>query len=446
MQVRAILLVAALALAPFGTRAADLTVWWNKGFYPEEDEAIRRVAADFEAETGTRIELDLFPQAEIATRLLAALSANRPPDVAFAFNYGGHEGRWAAEGLLLDLSGLLAPVEDRYAPASLDYVRYLDQRTGRRGYYGLPIAQVTYHVHVWKSLLNQAGIGLDQVPKGWDAFWDFWCDTVQPAVRRATGRNNLFGVGLPMSTAGAPDTAELFSMFLLAHDAYFMSPDGQLLFEKPGLRERIVQALESFTRPAKRGCNPPGAVAWTPVDNNANFLNQIVVTTANGSLSIPSSQRSTNPENYFENIATIEWPDVIDGRPITYLVEEVHALAFRGGRDPAGAEAFLRRLTDPERLAPYLEASHGRWYPPMPALAERPFWTDPADPHRSVLRRQLATHATKPSPRAYDWRYLRVDAELVWPKAISRIAVEGWSAEAAADEAIGRTRQLMEQQ
>jgi hypothetical protein len=38
-----------------------------------------------------------------------------------------------------------------------------------------------------------------------------------------------------------------------------------------------------------------------------------------------------------------------------------------------------------------------------------------------------------------------VDAELVWPKAIGRIAVEGWSAEAAADEAIARTRQLMEQ-
>jgi multiple sugar transport system substrate-binding protein len=94
---------------------------------------------------------------------------------------------------------------------------------------------------------------------------------------------------------------------------------------------------------------------------------------------------------------------------------------------------------------PYLETSQGRWYPPMPQLAERPFWTDPADPHRSALRRQVATYRAKPLLEVYNWRYQRVRVERVWPKAVSRVAVEGWNAEAAADEAIARTKQLMEQ-
>jgi hypothetical protein len=30
-------------LVPLGTRAADLVVWWEKGFNPGEDEAIARI-------------------------------------------------------------------------------------------------------------------------------------------------------------------------------------------------------------------------------------------------------------------------------------------------------------------------------------------------------------------------------------------------------------------
>jgi hypothetical protein len=36
-QVRAILLAAALMLVPLGARTADLVVWWEEGFHPEED-------------------------------------------------------------------------------------------------------------------------------------------------------------------------------------------------------------------------------------------------------------------------------------------------------------------------------------------------------------------------------------------------------------------------
>ena len=61
----------------------------------------------------------------------------------------------------------------------------LDATTGRRALYGLPMGRATNHVHVWKSLLEQAGFTLADIPKEWEAFWSFWCDQVQPAVRKA---------------------------------------------------------------------------------------------------------------------------------------------------------------------------------------------------------------------------------------------------------------------
>ena len=58
MRVRAVLLAAALVLAPLGARAADLVVWWPKGFYAEEDQALRELVATFEQKSGKRVELD----------------------------------------------------------------------------------------------------------------------------------------------------------------------------------------------------------------------------------------------------------------------------------------------------------------------------------------------------------------------------------------------------
>jgi hypothetical protein len=44
MRGRAVVLAAAIAMAPLGARAADLVVWWEKGQYDEEDQAVRENA------------------------------------------------------------------------------------------------------------------------------------------------------------------------------------------------------------------------------------------------------------------------------------------------------------------------------------------------------------------------------------------------------------------
>jgi ABC-type glycerol-3-phosphate transport system substrate-binding protein len=57
MRVRAVVLAAALVLAPPGARAADLVVWWPEGFYAQEDRALKELVAAFEQKTGKQVEL-----------------------------------------------------------------------------------------------------------------------------------------------------------------------------------------------------------------------------------------------------------------------------------------------------------------------------------------------------------------------------------------------------
>ena len=83
MRVRAVLLAAALVLTPLGARAADLVVWWEKGFAPGEDDAVREIVAAFERKTGKDVELVFELQRTLPAKVSAAVAAKRPPDFVF---------------------------------------------------------------------------------------------------------------------------------------------------------------------------------------------------------------------------------------------------------------------------------------------------------------------------------------------------------------------------
>jgi multiple sugar transport system substrate-binding protein len=140
----------------------------------------------------------------------------QPPDFLFGLNTDYLYGQWAAEGRLIDLSDVIGPFASLFDPDALRYATRPDATASRGALVALPIGFGTNHIHVWRNLLEQGGFTLDDIPRQWEAFWSFWCDQVQPAVRRATGRNDLWGVGLAMSAA-ASDTDESLLQFELAY-------------------------------------------------------------------------------------------------------------------------------------------------------------------------------------------------------------------------------------
>jgi multiple sugar transport system substrate-binding protein len=193
MQVRAVILAAVLMLVPLSARAADLVIWWERGFNPAEEQAIRETVAAFERKTDKAVELTFQPQALFQPQpdgLLAALTkAGQPPDLLYNSDTWNIYAKWAYEGRLADLTDALAPLAAQFDQDALDHATLLDGTTGRRGLYALPMARGVEHIHVWRDLLEQVGFTLADIPKEWEPFWAFWCDTVQPAVRRTLGRS-----------------------------------------------------------------------------------------------------------------------------------------------------------------------------------------------------------------------------------------------------------------
>ena len=153
--------------------------------------------------------------------------------------------------------------------------------------------------HVWRSLLERAGFTLADIPKEWEAFWSFWCDKVQPAVRRATGRDDIYGVGLPMS-ARAFDTSFEFLQFVNAYEADYVTRDGRLVIDDPEVRAKLVEALDGYTAHLPQGLHPARRGRLGRRGNNKAFLEQAVVMTMNNSLSIPNALKATRPEDYYK--------------------------------------------------------------------------------------------------------------------------------------------------
>jgi multiple sugar transport system substrate-binding protein len=308
-----VLALSTLLAAPLPALAADLTIAWEEGFYPEEDKAIEAVVAAYEQETGKDVQLTFYPQEEVIDEALAALNAGAPPDLLMSLG-GSNLPTWAFDDVLADVSDVVEPIEDQFFPGVLDNVRLLNNRTGESAYYAVPVGQYGHYVHVWTSLLDQAGIKLEDVPQEWGAFWAFWCDTVQPAVREATGRDDFYGIGLPMS-AEASDTVSGLDQFRDAYQISYLSPDGELMLDDPAVREKVVKILADYTAVWGKGCTPPSSAEWTNIDNNKNFHDQNVAMTINMTLSIPNALVAERPDDYYQNTTTIPWPKAPGGEP-----------------------------------------------------------------------------------------------------------------------------------
>jgi len=80
-------------------------------------------------------------------------------------------------------------------------------------------------------MLGQAGFKENDIPATWNEYWSFWCDKVQPGMRKATGQR-IYGIGSPMGV----ESTDSFQSFLSWVDAYnvkLVDDSGKLLVDDP---------------------------------------------------------------------------------------------------------------------------------------------------------------------------------------------------------------------
>ena len=445
--------VAAGMLAAAGPALAQekLTVWWVKGFYKSEDEALFAAVKKFEQKTGVTVELSQYAVQDMMPKTVSALDAGTPPDVAYADVYDFQAaGKWAFDGKLEDISDVITPLKDRFAPNTVETAYLYNDKTKKKAYYAFPLKQQTMHIQYWSDMLEAAGFKESDIPTTWKDYWTFWCESVQAGYRKKSG-TRVYGIGQPMGV----DSSDAFYSFLTFMDAYnvkLVDDDGKLLVDDPKVRQGLIGALTDFTMPYVKGCTPPSSTSWKDPDNNVAFHNKTIVLTHNATISIAAKwlddanneqlsaeQRATAKKNYSELIRTAGFPKKPDGTPMTYRTAVKVGLIFADSKSKARAREFVNFLLQEENLTPYVEGALGRWFPVTKAGQERPFWVE--DRHRKSVHDQYAA-GTVTFEFTKNYKFTILNNENVWAKAMNRVVSEKIPVEQAVDEMIARIKQV----
>ena len=427
-----------------------LTVWWGKGFYKAEDDALYAAIKKFEAKyPKVKVELSLYAPQEMVPKSVAAMDAGNPPDVSYGDVYDFQvAAKWAFEGKLEDISGLMDPLRPKFEPAALSTTFLYNDVTKSRAYYAFPIKQQTMHIQYWKDMLADAGFKDTDIPKDWKGYWDFWCDKVQTGYRQKTG-NRAFGTGFPMGV----DSSDSFFSFLTFMDAYnvkLVSDSGKLLVDDPAVRQGLINAVTDYTSVYTKGCTPPSSTNWKDPDNNVAFHNKTIVMTHNATISIAAkwlddmnsttlteAQRATAKKNYTELIATSAFPNKPDGSKMTYRAAVKVGVIFKDAKNKAMAKNFVAFMLDEANLTPYVEGSLGRWFPVTKTAQQSAFWK--SDPHRQVVYNQFMA-GTTPFEFTKNYKFTVLNNENVWAKAMNRVLSEKVPVDKAVDEMIARIK------
>ena len=112
-----------------------ITIWWSKGFYKSEDDALLNVVKKFEAKTGIKVELSQYAIQDMIPKTVAALDSGTVPDVAYADTYDVQaQGKWAYEGKLEDLTDILEPMKSAFAPNTIESAYLYNNVTKKKAY------------------------------------------------------------------------------------------------------------------------------------------------------------------------------------------------------------------------------------------------------------------------------------------------------------------------
>jgi multiple sugar transport system substrate-binding protein len=436
-----------LALAAAGTLArpyianavaATAEVWWTQGFIPEEDESIKKIVADYEKASGNTIELSIMPFAPQRQKIVSAVTSGVVPDL-FWNNPGEIIALHAWDDKLVDVSDVVETQKEEFTETALLNVNCYNNVEKKRSFYGVPLTMDVLPNHIWQPLVEKAGYKIEDIPKTWDAFYDFFKE-VQKKLR-TQGVRNVYGLGLNVTTNGG-DPNNVFNYFLIAYGGQdIVTKDGKLHLDDPQVKEAVIKALTYPATAYKEGFVPPGAINWNDADdNNALHAKQIVMD-LDGTIS--SEVAIIHKEQDYKDLVTMGLALSNDGKPVPSQAGCVSCLIPKGAKNVAVAKDFLKYLIQPKVNNEYLKTGLARRVPAMPSIVKGdPWWLDPADPHRVAYVKQALLGPTVPQLWVYNPAFAQVQNEHVFPTGWAEIAKDGVAPESAAEKAFKRVEEI----
>ena len=427
-----------LARPPIGNAASGIAVVWrDQGFVPEEDAAFRATVADYEKSSGNRIDLSIMPFMALNQKIVSALTSGDVPDLIFHIAPSTILPQNAWNDKLVDVSDIVEAHRAELSSTALLSSNYYNSVTKQRAYYMVPISQGAEPFHVWGDLVEKAGFSMSDVPKTWDAVWDFF--KPMQKVLRGKGMRKIYAMGPQITTVGPNDGNGLMAHFMIANGGVgIVTEDGRLHTEDPKVREAAIRSVTWLTNAYKDGYVPPEALSWTDADDNNAFHEKLIVMDFDGSLSTELAMIKDR-KAYLEDMQTLGLPLANDGTPMPAQIGTGGLFIPKGAKNTDVAKEFMRFFLQPAVMNANLKGGLGRAVPAIPQIVkDDPWWLDPSDPHRPPYVQESVLGPTIPAYTGYNPAWGQVNAEQLWGNCHADVIKNGMTPTAAVDKAFRR--------
>jgi len=416
--------------------ATTATVWWTQGFAEEEDVSFKKIVADYEKASGNTIDYTITPYAPLRQKIVSAVTSGVVPDL-FQNTPAEIIALYAWQDKLVDVSDIVETQRKEYTETALLTVHCYNNVEKKRGYYGVPYTVGASMNHIWRPLVEKAGYSMEDLPKTWDAYYDFFKDVQQKL--RTQGMRHVYAIGFQLNTTGNDSNAR-FNDFIIAYGGQdIVTNDGKLHLDDPKVRKAAIEALTYPATAYKEGFVPPGAINWNDADDNNAFHAKQIVMDIERSLSTEVAIIK-NQQDY-NDIVTMSLPLSNDGKPVPVEQGSLCGLIPKGAKNVTVAKDFLKYLIQPQVLNELLKTGLGRNLPAMPAIVkDDPWWF--ADPHRAAYTRQGLLGPTVPTFWTSNPAYAQVQNEHVWQAAWAEIMKNEVSPQVAAEKAFKRVEAI----
>ena len=348
----AVALAVTLALA---FSVAQEITFWHSFTQPVRIASIEQIAADFEAETGVHVNIEVIPWTQMTSKWTSAAAARTMPDVSIALADVAVD-MWEA-GLTQPLEPLLDSLggTDFFVSESL-----LD---GFHRYDGNLISFPFYaHTRLLlyrKDLLDAAGLS---APSTWDEYID--------VITKMNNPPDSYGMIQMWSPTDWGATVYL-DLFMRSNGADFLDADGNVIFDSPETVEAVEQLVSMY-----HAGSPEGAFDLALHSNMYDLFTSGKTAMAFDTLFLAGSLKNDRPDLYEAGALGVAAPP--EKSQVGWFTDVIGLVKMKGANE-ASADDFIRFLYQDDRYIDFLHTIPAGMFPVTTTAAaeDGPFFDHP---------------------------------------------------------------------
>jgi len=391
-------------------RQNKLVVWNTTALAPQVDTIMQEQCYAYAKQAGIKdneIDYSIIGSAQITPKLVAALEAGNPPDIARLDAW--LTALYRSQGHLLEVTDMV----EKMQRVSGGLFPIFDEVMHQGKAYAIPQSVSPSPLVARMDILAAAKV---EPPKTWDEFIEVCKKLQQPP--------KLTGYGMCLGLTG--DTNGNVLSVIWSYGGKLVEADNKTVaLHSPGTVKAVQLIADMYL---KHKIIPKGTISWDNTGNNKAYQSRQVIFVQNatsiyaylaesdkalydatGLLPMPAG-----PAGAFASLGATYWD------------------LFKHNPYPEVARGLVEYWMAPENLRGMIEEGDGRWGPPYKGMYDSEFWQRPVFTH---WRGMLETGRHLASPGTAHPAVGEVMHTYVLGRMMHRVLVENWEAEKAVEEA-----------